>query len=202
MESIEAFGDCCGNVPGQGEKGGVRIASKDAVGATTRGCPRWGPGWSFSLTGTADRDRRRGWYCMLAQQRWLGRSSRDCHQGSLCGQTSWTGWIEMHRVCKCEQPALAISSLTHTRAPFNLVWQFLRFQLLDDETSHAKISARCLSDEEFDSCQLSSFRASTMPRQPWSGWTWHARLDGIAYISGVVHDPVVSFTDYRSSKPQ
>lgn len=49
----------------------MQIASRDAVGATTRGCLRWRPGWSFSLTGTADRDRRRGWYCMLAQQRWL-----------------------------------------------------------------------------------------------------------------------------------
>jgi hypothetical protein len=47
--------------------------------------------------------------------------------------------VDQHvqNVCKREQPALAIS-LIHTRMPFNLVWQFLRFQLLDDEAARAK----------------------------------------------------------------
>jgi hypothetical protein len=75
---------------------------------------------------------------------------------------------EYRTVCKREQPALAIT-LIHTRAPFNLVWQFLRFQLLDDEAARAKNSARWV-----DSCQLTS---GLPPRLDGRGQVGH----GIAY---------------------
>lgn len=64
---------------------------------------------------------------MLAQQRWLdGAPGIVIRDHCVVKRRGQGGSAVYGRVCKREQPALAIT-LIHTRGPFNLVWQFLRF---------------------------------------------------------------------------
>lgn len=110
-----------------------------------RRVPGGGLFWSLSLTGTADRDRRRGWYCIVVAE----RSSRDCHQGSLCGPgrgRGWVGGLDITERKRERRERRATSNERRrslaARPPSTLFGQFLLSQLLSVTAAHQAVRSR------------------------------------------------------------
>ncbi|KAL6796855.1 hypothetical protein J3E68DRAFT_316286 [Trichoderma sp. SZMC 28012] len=110
-----------------------------------RRVPGGGLFWSLSLTGTADRDRRRGWYCIVVAE----RSSRDCHQGSLCGPgrgRGWVGGLDITERKRERRERRATSNERRrslaARPPSSLFGQFLLSQLLSVTAAHQAVRSR------------------------------------------------------------